>query len=277
MRLTNLQAAKLAKLSDGHSIPKSQLPKTLLNELSAAGAVRLEKSGSSYVVRGIPGKLTACAKRWGITDLVQYAQATPDKRSRMLMAEIAGNSKALPSNPLSGLLFRTFGNAKLCGQYMPSNPPGSATFITHEMLPQLNIAGACLVGIENAECLLHFEACCKHFSGLAGRNLVLVLRWSWNAAWQAWLRQWDGDMLYFPDYDPAGLRIFQTEVLPQVASAKLVVPDNFESLVVSRGSRDRFLEQEHLLPSVVRDTTIDPLIRCIMHHRKGLEQESLCY
>lgn len=277
MRLTNSQAAKLVKLSEGHAIPKSELPITLLSALSSAGAVRLERSGSSYVVRGLPGKLNACVKQWGITDLVRYAQATPNNRSRKMMAEIGGNSKILPSNPLSGLLIRTFGNATLCGQPLLSNPPGSASLITHQLLSQLNIKGACLVGIENAECLLQFESCAKHFSELAGLNLVLVLRWSWNSVWREWLRQWEGDMLYFPDYDPAGLQIFKTEVLPNASSARLMVPDNFELLLANRGNRDRFLEQEHLLPPVVGDTSTDHVIRCIMRHRKGLEQESLCH
>ena len=57
MRLTIAQAAKLVKLDAGESLPKSQLSKSVLLPLQQAGVVSLEKAGSSYVVRGVPGKL----------------------------------------------------------------------------------------------------------------------------------------------------------------------------------------------------------------------------
>jgi hypothetical protein len=74
MRLTCAQAAKLVRLDAGESLPKSQMPKALLTPLQQASVVRLEKSGSSYVVRGLPGKLASfVAQHWGVRDLARYA------------------------------------------------------------------------------------------------------------------------------------------------------------------------------------------------------------
>jgi hypothetical protein len=58
-----------------------------------------------------------------------------------------------------------------------------------------------------------------------------------------------GYMLYFPDYDPAGLRIFASEVLPFRDKAELVIPQNFEFLLERFGNRELFLQQQQLLPA----------------------------
>ena len=109
MRLTCAQAGKLARLDAGESLPRSQLSKDLLFALQKADVVRLENSGSSYVVRGLPGKLASFVEHhWGVRDLVRYAQANPKNRSRGLLAEIAGDSKALPNRPFDGIFVRSF-------------------------------------------------------------------------------------------------------------------------------------------------------------------------
>ena len=100
MRLTPAHAGQLSRLAAGGSLAKSRVSEALLPLLQEAGVVRLEQAGSSYRVRGIPGKLEAFVEhRWGIRDLKSFAQATPENRSRGLLAEIAGDSKAPPNRP----------------------------------------------------------------------------------------------------------------------------------------------------------------------------------
>lgn len=276
MRLSPAQAAKLARLAVGESLPKSQVSKVVLVPLQEAHAVRLEKSGSSYVVRGIPGKLVSFVEhRWGIRDLAQFAKATPDNRSRAMLASIAGDSKALPTSPLDGVFIRAFGGCYLRDQSLGATPPGSALLITSSELPHFRVETACLIGIENVECLWKFEAARKHFPVLDGIDFTLVLRWRWGAAWRQWLKQWKGQFFHFPDYDPSGLCVFVTEVLRQRHDARLLIPQNFDAILDARGNRQLYLNQENALPSSCEHVEVARLCGILQKARKALEQEEL--
>src|SRR5262245_330958 len=134
MRLTNLscaQAANLVRLNAGESLPRSSIPKEVLHPLQDAGVVHLEKSGSSYVVRGVPGKLADfVVQHWGIRDLIRYSQASPDNRSRASLSEIAGDSKALPNRPFDGIFLRSFNNCFVGNDPMHKTPAGTAALVT---------------------------------------------------------------------------------------------------------------------------------------------------
>lgn len=276
MRLTCAQAAKLVRLNAGESLPRSELSKAVLGPLQRAGAVRLERSGPSYVVRGLPGKLASFVEQhWGIRDLERYAQATPDQRSRELLADVAGDSKALPHQPLQGIFIRSFGNCFLADKPLGSSPPGTAVLITLEELAQLRVEAGYLIAVENVECLWHFEKTLRFFPDLQDSEYALVLRWNWGSAWRRWLEAWRGQLLHFPDYDPAGLRIFATEVLPFRPKARLLIPKDFETILETRGKRDLYLKQEKCFPSPNANVEVARLARILRASRKAFEQEEL--
>jgi len=276
MRLTVAQAAKLVKLDAGESLPKSQLSKSVLLPLQQAGVVSLEKAGSSYVVRGVPGKLADFVEhQWGIRDLARYAQAVPDNRSRSLMADVAGNSKALPNRPFDGIFIRSFGNCYVAGKPLNSSPPGTSVLITLGELPNLRVESSHLVAVENAECLWHFEKAARYFPELMELDYAVVLRWHWGETWRRWLDTWKGHLLYFPDYDLAGLKIFATEVLPYRPNARLLIPRNFESILEVRGDRELYLKHEKYLPALNDYAELTQICRTLKKARKALEQESL--
>jgi hypothetical protein len=278
MRLTCAQAAKLARLAEGESLPKSELSKSLLLPLQHANVVRFEKSGSSYIIRGIPGKLTRFVEHhWGVRDLMRYAEANPDNRSREMLAEIADDSKVLPTKPLAGIFIRSFGGCFLGDDPLGVTPPGSVVLITLSELPRLRIETKYLIGIENVECLWKFEKVRKHFPHLEGLDYALILRWRWGVAWRQWLSSWTGQMFYFPDYDPAGLRIFATEVLPYRPDTHLLIPQNFETILNERGNRDLYLKQEQSLPLLDEHADIARLCRTLRKARKAFEQEELLF
>jgi len=278
MRLTSAQAGQLARLADGGSLPRSRIARTLLPILENAGAVRMEKSGSSNLVRGLPGKIESFAEHhWGIRDLHRYALASPEDRSRESLAEIAGDSKALPTHPLAGIFIRSFGNCTLGGQPLMHTPPGSAIFISPAQLPQLCVTAKTLIAIENSECLLKFENALSHFAKADLVNIALILRWNWGTAWREWLRAWPGVLLHFPDYDRAGLRIFATEVLPRRPDARLFIPTDFNALLDGRGSRELYLRHEHLSLLEAKHPDIARVNAAIKSPRKALEQESLLH
>jgi hypothetical protein len=275
MRLTPAHAVQLARLAAGGSLPKSRLSKVLLPTLQTADVVRLEQSGSSYLVRGIPGKLEQFVEhRWGIRDLKSFAQANPVTRSRESLSEIAGDSKALRNHPLAGLFIRSFGNCFLQGQPLAVTPPGSAIFVSPSQLPTLEIRASTLIAIENPACLLNFERALRHFPNLELNDTALVLRWSWGSAWKEWIRRWPGRLFHFPDYDPAGLRIFASELLPHRPDARLLIPENLETML-KRGSRNLYLRQEALLSRLNDHPQIRAVADSLRASRRALEQESL--
>lgn len=278
MRLTPAQAGQLVHLADGGSLPRSRVAKALLPLLENAGVVHMEKSGSSYLVRGVPGKIEVFAEhRWRIRDLRRFALSGPENRSRASLAETAGDSKALPTNPLTGIFIRSFGNCTLGGQPLMHTPPGSAIFISPVQLPQLRITATTLIAVENSECLLKFENALPHFAAVDLAKIALVLRWNWGVAWREWLHSWPGMLFHFPDYDRAGLRIFAAELLPHRPEARLLIPAHLDTLVNGRGSRELYLRHEHLSLLEAKHPDIARVNATIQLARKALEQEELLY
>lgn len=275
-KLTCAQAANLVRLNSGESLPRSLVPKSVLLPLQRAGVVQLEKSGSSYVVRGVPGKLADfVAQHWGIRDLRRYALATPDNRSRASMSEISGNSKTLPIRPFDGIFIRSFHNCFLGNELLHKTPAGTAALVTLSELPNLRVEAPYLIAVENAECLWHFERMTRFFPELAELQYALVLRWHWGEPWRNWLSKWRGQLLYIPDYDPAGLRIFYSEVRPRRPDVRLLIPDGLDTLIWERGDRELFLKQERFLNSLDNDPEVSRIVQLFRSARRVLEQEAL--
>lgn len=275
MRLTSQQASVLVRLDAGESIARSTLSRALLRALQASNAVRLERSGSSYVVRGIPGRVGAFAgHECDIRDLPGFAALDPETRTRADLARLAGDTKALPTNPLDGIFLRLSGGAELHGKPLNSTPEGCAHFIAAAELPHLSIPAPLLIGVENAETFLHFENCLDHFAECDLRHAALIWRWSWGGRWQQWLREREGGFVWFPDFDPAGLVIFSSQILSCRPEARLLIPDDLDELL-EHGNRELFLRQESMLASLPMHPDVQAVamrIRCV---RKVVEQEKL--
>jgi hypothetical protein len=275
--LTPAQAAKLAHLATGGSLPRSEVGAKLLKPLQDAHVVKLEKSGASYVVRGVPDALSRFVEHhWGVKDLSRFATLTPEKRDRETLALIAADSKALPNSPFDGIFLRSFGSCYIDDQPLGVCPQGTMRFIGIQQVPSLRIHSKALIGIENVRCLLRFEKVAGWFPNLKELDFTLVLRWRWGAPWRRWLRKWPGQFLYLPDYDPSGISIFISEILPFFSSARLLCPPELDSLM-RFGDRDRFVKQEALLRLIDarNQADITHVVSLIRKHRKSFEQETL--
>jgi hypothetical protein len=275
MRLTSQQASVLVRLDAGESIARSALPRALLRALQASNAVRLERSGSSYVVRGIPGRVGAFAgHECDIRDLPGFAALDPETRTRADLARLAGDTKALTINPLDGIFLRLSGAAELHGKPLNPTPEGCAHFIAVSELPHLSVPTALWIGVENAESFLRFESCRRHFPDFDFRHAAIVWRWSWGGKWQTWLRERAGRLIWFPDYDPAGLVIFSSQILSCRPDVQLLVPNDLDGLL-EHGSRKLFLRQESMLDSLPADREVQTVASRIKRVRKALEHEML--
>lgn len=265
----------LVRLDAGESIARSSLSRALLHALQASNAVRLERSGSSYVVRGIPGRVAAFAgHECGIRDLPGFAALDPETRTRADLARLAGDTKALTINPLDGIFLRLSGAAELHGKPLNPTPEGCAHFIAASELPHLSAPTPFWIGVENAESFLRFESCRRHFPDFDFRHASLVWRWSWGGKWQAWLRELAGKLTWFPDYDPAGLVIFSSQILSCRPDARLLIPNDLDKLL-KNGSRELFLRQESMLDSLPTDREVQAVASRIKRVRKALEQEMM--
>ena len=80
-----------------------------------------------------------------------------------MLAEIAGDSKALPSRPFDGIFIRSFDNCFLADKPLGSSPAGTAMLITLGDLLKLRVEASYLIAVENAECLWNFERVQKYF------------------------------------------------------------------------------------------------------------------
>jgi hypothetical protein len=192
-----------------------------------------------------------------------------------MLASIAGDSKALSTSPLDGVLIRSFGGCYLRDQPLGATPSGSALFITLSELQHLRIETSCLISVENVECLFKFETSLKHFPDLDGVDYALVLRWHWGAVWHRWFKQWKGQFFHFPDYDPSGLNIFVTEVLRHRKDANLLIPEDFDAILQHHGNRDLYLKQEKTLPLECDHAQVVRLCGTLRRVRRTLEQEVL--
>jgi hypothetical protein len=105
------------------------------------------------------------------------------------------------------------------------------------------------IGVENAESFLRFESCRGHFPDFDFSHAALVWRWSWGGKWRAWLRERAGKLIWFPDYDPAGLAIFSTHILSCRPDVHLLIPNDRDELLAN-GNRELFLRQESMLQSL---------------------------
>jgi len=82
-------------------------------------------------------------------------------------------------------------------------------------------------------------------------------------------------MLYFADFDLAGILIYQKE-FQNISSIELFIPKNIENIIKQYGSKKLFDEQYSLnqyknLTS--SNTQIDRLVKIIKREQKALEQE----
>lgn len=222
--------------------------------------MRLKPSGSSYVVRGIPGRVTALAGReWGITDLAAFAALDPTTRTRADLARIVGDTKALAAHPLDGIFLRLTVAANLGGHLLNPTPEGCAHFVAASEISLFSPHAPVLIGVENAESFLKFERCSAHFPDLDIRHAALIWRWNWGGKWQQWLQGLGGTFAWFPDYDPAGLAIFSHQILSCRPEARLLIPKGLDRLL-EHGNRELFLRQEQVIQGIV-DSPDDPFIK----------------
>jgi hypothetical protein len=274
MRVSPAQAAKLRDLRDGHSLRRSELAKSLCDDLLQRQALRLQRNGAGYRIQADPARLEAVlANHYSIRDLNGYiAQQNPAERSRAELTRFTGNSKTLPTPPLRGLFFGVIGEADIFIEGTSTRPPpGTALFVPASRLEKLTLKPCRILGVENAEAFLGAQNLELPLPSPA----VTVMRWNWGEEWRKWVQRHQPEVFYAGDYDWAGVAIYENEVLPIAPEATFLIPENLLKKLHS-GNPDLFADQEekyrNYQPKSKAGATLYATIKSA---RKALEQEAL--
>jgi hypothetical protein len=275
MLLTTAQARTLLRLADGEVLAQSLLSEGVRRALLAENALDRRRCGPGFVMSADSRRLRDVIKtRWGIADLEGFiTEGEADERSRAGLALAAADSKALPNNPMSGTYLRTLGRASVTlGGTRAVVPDGGALFVPVKMLAAMVVEPSVIIGVENGASFFNIE---RMGLGIPA-DAVVFWRSGWGTQWRKWLAAAKPDFYYAGDYDPAGLAIFEHEVLRYCSDARLLVPDKLAELVDQYGSQTLYEKQESRYGDLhPTDPAAAAVLDVIRSRRKGLEQETL--
>ena len=274
MHISPTQAAKLLELLRGAPLKRSEINRSLREDLINRGAIRLQRSGPGYRIFADPKKLESVLENhYSIRDLDSFVQLRDGQdRSRAELTRITGNSKTLPVAPMRGLYFGVLGGAEILVKGKPATPPaGTALFIPVSRLRDLSITPMSILGVENVEAFLNAERLNLQIPSAA----VTVLRWNWGNEWRTWIAEHTPEFAYAGDYDWAGVSIFENEVLPYSPRAQFLIPEDLEERLAD-GNPSLFNSQEDkYLDYKPRSAQGACIYKAIKFARRVLEQEAL--
>ena len=165
-------------------------------------------------------------------------------------------------SPQDGLYIN--GNCIIAGVNLPLFKD-SALFLKQIPAVSKDILIVCL---ENFENLIYFKSQTKYFQD---ENILFVFR---NSAMLKFIEELENDIIYFGDFDLAGIFIYETQVLARSKKVKFYIPKNIENLIVKYGSKSLYSKQYNKYKSLKsKNKDIENLINIINKNQKVLEQE----
>ena len=133
-----------------------------------------------------------------------------------------------------------------------------------------------VVGFENAENFRHIEKQRYLFENI---KPLFVSRYPQNQHKDLirWLQSIENQYLHFGDFDLAGIRIFLSEYFRHLGDkATFFIPSDIESRIEKYGSSKRYDSQHgNIKIKDITDEKLLTLIKLILSHKKGLDQEAL--
>ena len=242
----------LLKLKELGELNYSQLPQTLIKELRDENLIEIKT-------------LSANKKKIIVKEAfyIKYKNLKEIQNSstRAQLSKIT-HTKKIKISPQDGLYIN--GKCDIEGVKLPlfSN---SALFLKEAPKISKNIL---IIGVENFENLLYFESQLKYFQK---SNILFVYR---NSAMLKFFQTLENKIIYFGDFDLAGINIYQTEILPRCKSVTFFIPHNIEELIMNDGSVKLYKKQYNKYKNIKSENrNIQNLIDIINKNQKALEQE----
>lgn len=243
----------LLKLKEQKELSFSNIPKELLNNLLD------EKLVSVKTMTGRKKRVITTDVFFEVyKDLENIKSAT----TRSELVNEKNHSKSKKISPQNGLYVN--GNCEILGVKLPLFDK-SAIFLKDIPVIDENIL---IVVVENFENLIFWENQLDYFQK---ENILFIFR---NKMMLEFIKNIKNKIIYFGDFDLAGIDIFQTQIKTKNKNIEFFIPKNIEELVEKYGSRELFTKQWNKYKNIINeDDKIQQLIKMIIKHQKSLEQE----
>ena len=243
----------LLKLKEQKELNFSNVPKELLNNLLDEKLV---------FVKTITGRKKRVITTDVFFEVYKNLEDIQSATTRNELVNEKNHSKSKKISVQNGLYVN--GNCEILGVKFPLFDK-SAVFLKEIPVIDENIL---IVVVENFENLIFWENQLSYFQK---ENILFVFR---NKMMLEFIKNIKNKIIYFGDFDLAGIDIFQTQVKTKNKNIVFFIPKNIEELIKKYGSRELFSKQWNKYKNIrSEDDKIQQLINLIIKHQKGLEQE----
>jgi len=262
------EAVVLKKLEDIDVISKSEFSsnKNLLEELKKIGVIDIFKSIGK---RGNSVRRGKFFEKYIETQYNSNLKGFIEINSRGELLKAFGDDKAKNITPQTGVYLWTDDDVDIGNGNIISCKKGTSLFVHHSM--KIEIADDVLIiGVENFETLMN-AINIKHLFD-KNRKIVFMFR---NIGFLEYIKNSKNRILYFPDYDIYGVKIYETEILKYNQNVILFVPPNLEADLISVDSKKRYFEDlESIGGKYMAVTEVGQLIlKLNKEYQKVLPQE----
>lgn len=280
MKLSVALAKKLLRVTQGESLPRSQVKYAIVDRMVEERVLSVRSQGTRQTIycREATAVHRYLKNQLGVNDLslfVGTVTAAEPLRSDVVRAasdskiKVIRSFKGFPVNCCHPL------RASLNGILLQITPfPGAFTYIYdfEHFIPDEEII---VVGVENGENFRYIERQKKLFPF---EKALFVSRYPQSGDLLKWLQLIPNRYLHFGDFDFAGINIYLNEFKQTLgARAEFFVPDDITDLFHKYGNRHLYDRQCKMAPqrSCVQEPALERLWDLICAERKGLEQEAL--
>lgn len=283
MKITVALIQRLKELSDGKTLPASNLRGDWFQQMQADGILLAvtHKSRKGYRAVDKTSFLHYISSQYDIRDLDSTLELLQREESdRALQVEVTGDSKFIRHRTFQGFLVNSYQPipAELNGQSITILPTdGSFVFISDYQLFSIP-KDVVIVGIENAENFRYIRRQQYLFNNYFSKDslLLFVSRYPLQQHNDLinWLKSIPNTYVHFGDLDLAGIAIYQNEFYRHLGErSSFFIPNDYEERI-AKGKRERY---EIQLPQYgemkIEDQRVANLLSCIHHYHLGYDQE----
>jgi len=190
--------------------------------------------------------------------------------SRAELQANTGDDKAKNINPQKGMYIYTSDTVNI-GLKAPVLPMEEDTsFFIHDSKTLTLDKDIVIIGLENFESLMKAKKL-KVYLGINTPSIFIYR----NPSFLNFLKKTTNQVYYFPDFDLPGIEIFEHQILKSNPDAKLIIPDNIESMIDRYGNRSKYLQHRTGKYSNFKALTNDgkKVADLVTKYQKNLPQE----
>lgn len=290
MKYSTKTIETLIRLRDGEQINEgavsSKQLKSLIKELESMHAVSFNRRGrlrGYYVVTNRERFLEACRQIDPSFENLENALllAKGEIDSRQSKTATFGNSKQGGADrTIKG--FSLLADRKVFLEYLGETVPVGPLTGLHVVdrnaliLPE----NACVIIVENPGCFYDLNWIPNVGLSPDEGPFIVLCRYPISEEAKLWLETIPNRILYFGDYDLAGIRIYETEFKRRLKNkVSFIIPEDIEARIRKSGNPDLYTKQinEGFSSVSSTDKRITNLIRLIHSLQSGYEQEGYCF